>query len=274
MWTSLRRPLAPLLACGVNLGLLPLFAWVIAAPLPTEMRLGLYVAAATPCTLASASVWTRRAGGNDAVAIMVTVLTNLSCFVITPLWMVFFTGRSVDSESVQLGAMVYKLGLLVVLPMAGAQLLRRLSHKVGGWAVANKTALSVGAQLGILTMVLVGAIRTGMRLREPGSGGLALPFVAMLVAVLVLHLTMLFAGVFLGRVLGLRREDRIAVGFAGSQKTLMVGLQVAVDHGLSILPMVTYHVGQLLADTVVADWFRTRGEAEAEAGGEPKPRGA
>lgn len=264
MWTCLRRPLAPLLACGVNLGLLPLFAWVIAAPLPTEMRLGLYVAAATPCTLASASVWTRRAGGNDAVAMMVTVLTNLSCFVVTPLWMVFFTGRNVETESLQLGAMVSKLGLLVLLPMAAAQVLRRISPTTGTWAVSQKSALSVGAQLGILTMVLIGAIRTGLRLREPGGEGLALPFVAMAIAVVALHLSMLFAGLLLGRGLGLRREDRIAVGFAGSQKTLMVGLQVAVDQGLSILPMVTYHVSQLLADTVVADWLRSRGEAVAE----------
>ena len=33
--------------------------------------------------VASAAVWTRRAGGNDAVALIVTISTNLACFLLT-----------------------------------------------------------------------------------------------------------------------------------------------------------------------------------------------
>jgi sodium/bile acid cotransporter 7 len=56
--------------------------------------------------------------------------------------------------------------------------------------------------------------------------------------------------------LGFSREDRIAVGIAGSQKTLMVGLQMGLEIKLSILPIVVYHVGQLLLDTIIADRLR------------------
>ena len=58
---------------------------------------------------------------------------------------------------------------------------------------------------------------------------------------------------------GFSRAQQIAVGIAGSQKTLMVGLDIAITYvgGLAILPMVVYHVAQLLADTVIADRLRS-----------------
>jgi sodium/bile acid cotransporter 7 len=67
---------------------------------------------------------------------------------------------------------------------------------------------------------------------------------------------MLACGIALAAGLRLPREDRIAVGIAGSQKTLMVGLQVALACQLLILPMVVYHVGQLIVDTIIADRWR------------------
>jgi sodium/bile acid cotransporter 7 len=81
-----RQPFPALLASSINLGLIPPLAWLLSPLLPLPLARGLIVAAATPCTVASAAVWTRKAGGNDAVAIMVTVLTNVSCFAITPAW--------------------------------------------------------------------------------------------------------------------------------------------------------------------------------------------
>jgi len=78
----------------------------------------------------------------------------------------------------------------------------------------------------------------------------------MLIAVCTVHTVMLIVGVWLARLLRFSREDQIAVAFAGSQKTLMVGLLMAMSLKVSILPMVTYHVMQLLIDTLIADYFR------------------
>ncbi|MCA9153063.1 MAG: bile acid:sodium symporter, partial [Planctomycetales bacterium] len=65
-------------------------------------------------------------------------------------------------------------------------------------------------------------------------------------------------GYQLARASRMAREDCIAVAIAGSQKTLMVGLHVAITYysGLAILPMITYHVGQLFLDTLIADRMR------------------
>ena len=256
MWQSLMHPGPPLLAVFVNMGLLPLFAWLVSFSLSDEMGPGLLVAATTPCTLASASVWTRRAGGNDAVSILVTIITNGFCFVVTPLWLVTMTGKTIDNPELSLGSMIVKLGLLVVLPMIFAQLVR-LNGRVGPWATANKVPLNTLAQCGILSMVLIGAVGTGIRLRGADME-LGADLLSMLAAVLVVHLGMFWVALRLAQLFGFSREDQIAVGFAGSQKTLMVGLLVAVSLQITILPMVAYHVGQLLVDTLIADRFRAQ----------------
>jgi sodium/bile acid cotransporter 7 len=38
----------------------------------------------------------------------------------------------------------------------------------------------------------------------------------------------------------------------------MIGLQIAIECGVSVLPMIVYHVGQLLIDTVVADRWKQK----------------
>lgn len=262
MWQALKRPGPPLLAMAVTFGLLPLLAWGVSFVLSEPLANGLLVAAATPCTLASASVWTRRAGGDDSVAILVTIITNLVCFLVTPLWLVAMTGRDVQ---IPVGDMIQKLGLLVVLPMTFAQLLR-LAGPVGVWATRRKIPLGVLAQTGILGMIFIGSIQTGQRLRSTTQEALAIfDLLLMVGAVMFVHLSMLFTGIGLARLLRFRREDQIAVGFAGSQKTLMVGLTVAMEIGASILPMVAYHVGQLFVDTIIADWLRRRSSTSEPA---------
>ena len=83
--------------------------------------------------------------------------------------------------------------------------------------------------------------RTGTVDPPSEKGPETLDFVGMLLAVVVIHLAMVAAGHGLGRMTGFSRADRIAVGFAGSKKTLVAGLLVAVTDfgGLTILPMVT-----------------------------------
>ena len=256
MWQAMRRPWAPLLAVAVNFGLLPLFAWGVSYGLSADLRGGLLVAAATPCTLASASVWTRRAGGNDAVSILVTIITNLMCFIVTPLWLLAMTGESVSSPELSLAKMSLKLGVLVVLPMTTAQLLR-LYKPFGVWATREKRMLSVLAQCGLLSMVMFGAIRTGLGLSDPTQARLSLvSLLSMLAAVCLVHTVMLWVGIYLAKLARFSREDQIAVAFAGSQKTLMVGLLMAISLQVSILPMVAYHVCQLFIDTLIADRFR------------------
>lgn len=256
--STLRRPAAPLLGTLINFGVLPLFGWGLAQLLTDDWKLGFLVTAATPCTVASAAVWTRKAGGNDVVALMVTIITNLSCFVVTPVWLRVMTGQQVakGGEGLSPIAMIVKLGLLVLVPMIVAQSLRQ-NKKVAEFAATHRKKLSITTQIGLLCIVLFGAVHCGLKLREIdwGQSNLLAQFGWMLALCVVLHSVCLFIGQNVGRIMGLERADWIAVGFAGSQKTLAVGLQVGlmVGGGLVILPMVAYHFLQLFIDTLVAN---------------------
>ena len=109
---------------------------------------------------------------------------------------------------------------------------------------------------------------TGNTLRETNIGlsGWS-SFMLMIAIVLSLHTGMFLAGYGLSRLLQLAQADATAVGFSGSQKTLVVGLEMAVQAGGSILPMISYHVGQLLIDTLFADRLKrsTTSELPPEA---------
>lgn len=255
IYRAVRYPGAAALGIGVNFLLVPALAWLAKFPLDEAFGDGLILASAVPCTMASAAVWTRRAGGNDAVALIVTMVTNLSCFVVTPVLLRLLTHRGVKGEF-DLVARIWELFFICVLPMIAGQVMR-LPKPLGKWATDHKIAISTLAQCGILAMVLVGAVNASLKIDEASSGGgpgIA-QWLLMLAAVAVVHLAALFGGFGLGRILRLARENWIAVGIAGSQKTLMIGISIALSEkwGLGLLPMVAYHATQLLIDTIVAD---------------------
>lgn len=252
---SLTRPAPTALAIGMNMFLVPLLALPASGWLPDSEFGGLFVASIVPCTLAGASVWTRKAGGDDAIAMMTTVVTNLACVIVAPIgiWIVL-------SERVEIHAadQIGRLSLLVVAPLILAQSMRRFG--LHGWADRHKSTITATAQLGILVMVLLGAAATGMS-SDAGSAGIRERwhiFALLLGTTLAIHVLTLIFGVLAAQACGMRRGQQIAIGIAASQKTLMVGLQIAMDLGVSVLPMLLYHSGQLFLDTWIAQRWRKR----------------
>lgn len=286
---SVARPLAVGLAVGLNIAAVPLATVGLAYLLAPQWYGGLMVASLMPCTLASAAVWTRKAGGDDSIALITTVVTNLACVAVIPagLWLLgdfsaagdgaggvmgpvtaadFGPAVGLGEARIDASGQVVKLSLLVVAPLLLAQLVR-----VGGaadWADRQKKRLGVLAQLGILTMVMFGAVASGQRVGSFGetwpplwkwvfSGG------QLLLVVSAAHLAVLWIGVATSRWAGRDRDAQIAVGMAGSQKTLMVGLQTAIDCGVSVVPMIVYHVAQLVWDTLIAERWAARSAGDA-----------
>jgi sodium/bile acid cotransporter 7 len=252
IWTAIHRPGAAWLGAAMNAGVCPPLGWLASRLLPPELAVGVIVATAVPCTLATAAVWTRRAGGNDAVAFLITMITNLACFLVVPGWLWLLSGIRAE---VDYRAIVTGLVLLVVVPILLAQLLRQC-RPLGRWATRHKRSLSTFAQIGVLTMVLIGAVRCGEKLAAVDGHSILTPanLAYLIASVAAVHVAVLLLGLQTSRVLRFPWPDAIAVAFAGSQKTLMVGAYVALAVGpLAILPMVTYHAVQLFVDTLIAD---------------------
>ncbi len=258
--TALRNVRASGLALGLNMVAAPLLAWGLGTLLPPSLALGLLITAAVPSTLASAAVWTRRGGGNDAIALLVTLVTNLACFLVLPFWVGLYRGESFDLREGMGARLAWDLFWLVVVPVIVAQGLR-LYAPLAAFASAHKLPFSLSAQIGLLVMVFIGACEAGRRLDLLGpslSSGIGpLDWALMLGSVLVIHLVLFASGWWGGAALGINLPDRLAVALSGSQKTLMVGVYVALEiDSLAALPLVAYHVTQLLVDTVLVDRLR------------------
>jgi solute carrier family 10 (sodium/bile acid cotransporter), member 7 len=248
-----RNPAPALWAAFISYALLPPAAWAIGSLLPNaDLRMGLFIMAAVPCTMASTALWTRRAGGDDAIALLVTVLTTATSWLVTTAWLLGMTRTTIVLDGAQ---MVQDLFWALVVPVALGQLLR------AGPPIARLTdrfriPLGVTGQVLILVMILKAAAPAAEQLRNSALALAELLWSAVLC--LVLHLAALWFGLWSSQRLGFSRKSQIAVAFACSQKTLPVALFLfekyfAAEYPLAVAPLLFYHVGQLVADTLIAD---------------------
>lgn len=265
-WEALKRPWAAAWGCIVNIGLVPLIAWPIAQwqSLP-DFRWGLLVTAATPCTLATASVFTRRAGGNDAVSLLTTLITNLGCVFILPFWMSWYFSRT---GGVNLTSMIESLAYYVVIPTIIGQV-AQLPPVLQTFSRVYRGRISTLAQMLVLLLVGVAAVNAGFVLQKEPAWPAPLAIGLIIAGCVTVHLIALVLGWYGGRILRLPRPDLIAVAFAGSQKTLPVGLMIVTTPGLLTqaapfitFPLVIYHAGQLLIDALLAERWKNGPAAE------------
>jgi sodium/bile acid cotransporter 7 len=260
--SGLLRPAPSVVAILVNAIAVPVLSLPWMLVLPPNLFGGLFVTSIVPCTLASASVWTRRAHGDDSIAMLTTVVTNLACVAVVPIgmWLVLSQATQLD-----VGQQVSKLTMLVVVPLLLAQVMRRVG--LDRWADRNRYELALSGQIGILAMVVFGAVASATSVA--GAGGddamTGLGITGVLLSTNVVHVSALYLGIVLGKMLAMSRPSQIAIGIAGSQKTLMIGLQIAIDCGVSVVPMIVYHLSQLVVDTIVADRWRAGSTRQSTA---------
>lgn len=254
---ALLQPTASVFGCVLNLGVLPLLAWPLAAAQSLrDFEVGLIVTAATPCTLATASVFTRRAGGNDAVSLVTTLITNLACVVITPLWLLAYFDRTGNFDS---WGMIQRLLLTVFLPVILGQL-AQLPAAADRFVKVHRSRIGLVAQLFVLLLVSVAATDAGRALSVQPVWPSLSAAVVLLLSCSGLHGAALALGWWGSRGLRLDRSDTIAVAIAGSQKTLPVGLMLVASPELTgpaapfvTFPLVVYHAVQLILDGILAE---------------------
>jgi sodium/bile acid cotransporter 7 len=161
------------------------------------------------------------------------------------------------------------LVLVLVLPVVLGQAARRLPGVPAGMA-RHRVVLGAVARLLVASVLIAAAVDAASQ-AELLSAGLVL---ATLAVCGVVHLTGLLLGLWGGRLLGLARADRIAVAFAGSQKTLPValflyGAYYRGDYPLAVLPLLLYHAAQLLVDTLIADRLAAGPDRNTEGASAP-----
>jgi sodium/bile acid cotransporter 7 len=274
LWRALLRPMPALAAVLVSYGALPALGWLAGRLVPEpDYRIGLLVVTSVPCTLASAVLWTRMAGGSEATALLVILLTTTTSWLVTPAWLTRTTGAAVGVDA---AAMMGELLVVLVVPVSVGQL-ARMATPLARLADRAKSVLGVVSRLLIFAILLKAAADVADRLTaraELPAPGLLLGTAGLCVG---LHLTALIAGLGCGRALGFDRPSCIAFAFAGSQKTLPVALLLFETYfkdtyPLAVLPILFYPVGQLVVDTFIAEQLARRGATVGEIKHEPNGR--
>lgn len=273
---ALRSPGPVITGFVVNLLIVPLMGLLLfPLQLHVDLKYGLLVAASVPCTLAAASVWTRKAGGNDAISLLVTMTTSAACFITTPFWLsipTFLSNSHLGGAEAVAGltlTLSTRLKLAVdlifgaLIPTFLGQALRQ-HWAIRFWADRRKPQLGGVAQFLILVMVLVSAIKAGGKLAATDQAMGISPFVVVFLCVIAIHIAAFKIAIWASRKLGFRPEDQIAVGLSGSQKTLPTGLLIATELGrtsgmsFALFPMLMFHGAQLLIDTLFVEDYSRR----------------
>ncbi|WP_344365317.1 bile acid:sodium symporter family protein [Streptomyces gobitricini] len=210
---------------------------------------GLLFLCLVPSTIQSSIAFTSMARGNVPAAICAGSFSSLAGIVLTPLLAALLLGGPAGGFS---AGSLLRIALQLLLPFLAGQLLRRW---VAGFLTRHKKVLGY-VDRGSILLVVYTAFSEGM---TEGVWHQVTP--ARLAALLGVEAVLLAAMLALtwygaGR-LGFGREDRIAIQFAGSKKSLAAGLPMAsvlfgAHASLAVLPLMLFHQMQLMVCAVIA----------------------
>jgi len=237
--------------------LFPLLIWagLLAAGegIDHDLALGLFYLGALPSTISSSVAMTSIARGNVAGAVFNASLSSLIGVVLTPLWVNAYLASG--GASLDLGQVLLKIMLLVVVPIALGQALRPWA---GGWAARHPGPVKIADRVTILLIVLNSFSDSVAEGVWAGHG------VGLVLTVGALSIVLFFAiyallGLICARGLGFSIEDTIAARFCGTKKSLAAGVPMAKIMfgaspalGMVILPIIIYHLLQLIAAGILA----------------------
>lgn len=233
--------------------LFPLLGLAAHALVPTVLTpplySGLLFLCLVPSTIQSSIAFTSIARGNVPAAICAGSFSSLIGIFLTPVLAAGLLGNSAGGFSLD---SLVKIVLQLLLPFLLGQALRPW---VGGFLVRNKKVLGY-VDRGSILLVVYTAFSAGMvagiwhQVSLPRLGGL--------MAVEAVILAVMLAATWYGaKRLGFTREDRIAIQFAGSKKSLAAGLPMAsvlfgAQASLAVLPLMLFHQMQLMVCAVLA----------------------
>ncbi|MCH0558024.1 bile acid:sodium symporter [Streptomyces sp. MUM 16J] len=222
---------------------------LVPALLTQPLYQGLLFLTLVPSTIQSSIAFTSIARGNVPAAICAGSFSSLAGIVVTPLLAAALLGSSGGGFSA--GSLV-KIVLQLLVPFLAGQLLR---HWLGGFVARHKRVLGL-VDRGSILLVVYTAFSEGVTQGIWHQVGLE-RLAALLVVEAVLLAVMLMLTWYGSKALGFGREDRIAIQFAGSKKSLASGLPMAsvlfgAHASLAVLPLMLFHQMQLMVCAVIA----------------------
>lgn len=254
------RLLVPLV--GFVFGAMTLAGWALwqigGTFLPPLLAIGFLYLGLLPSTVQSATAYSSLAGGNVASSVLAAALINiLGVFVSAPLFSLLAGSKGGAFHGDQL----VKVMTMLLLPFVIGQIAQGFTRS---WVAGHKSLITLmdRGSIGIAVYVAFsGAVEQGIWGKVDVMGWVAV--------CLGCAIAMIFGyggAWLLGGALRLPRGDRIAMLFAGAQKSIAMGAPLATvifpsaAAGIVILPLVVYHLVQMIVAAPIA--ARLRGEHE------------
>lgn len=232
---------------------------LVTGPLQELLWVGLFFLAALPSTVSSSVVMVSIARGNIPAAIFNASLSGLIGLIVTPLWL----GIVVEEvHNVSFLSIVTKLLLQIVLPLGVGILLH---GKMGHWAKKHNKAIAFSDKW-VIVLIVYSAF-----CRSFGNHLLAsiafMDLVKLLFTIWILFLLVMLILLKWSAKWHFNLADRITALFCGSKKSLVHGSVMAkimfaksANASLYLLPIMLYHISQIVIISFIADWFAKRDE--------------
>lgn len=225
--------------------------------LESELWIALFFLGTLPSTVSSSVVMVALAKGNLPTAIFNASLSGLIGIVATPLWIGYILEQTADFDFL---VVLQKLIIQIIVPLVLGLFLQRyfghLARKYGRkLSLFDKTTILLiiySSFSNSFTSDLIKTVEIEDLLKISGI-------------VLLLFFIVFFGLDYFSRFLGLNTEDKIAVQFCGTKKSLVHGSVMvkvifgnSASSGLLLLPIMLYHSAQLILVAWFAEKYRKR----------------
>lgn len=243
------------------------FAMVHLPLTPSEFAAGLAIFCVVPTTLGVGVALTAASRGNQALALFLTVVTNLLGIVTVPYTLRLVLANT-GAVTVEPQSLVVKLIITVLVPTVVGKLLQVCVPGMQGWVSRHKTKLSMFSTINLAMIVwqtLSGAQSILVRL----------PLVHVVVVIAVssgLHVVFLaFNALVCKYILRFERREGVAVLIMASQKSAPVAVTVitymttdSAQQGLLALPCIIGQLAQIFIGAVLVRLLRSLKRAEED----------
>ncbi|KAI5006045.1 hypothetical protein ZWY2020_033288 [Hordeum vulgare] len=278
-WQLLQAWPAGLFGLGSILLLTPFLAQYIVQIqfFPREFITGLAMFCCMPTTLSSGVTLTQLAGGNSALALAMTVISNLLGIMFVPLSLAKYIGAGAG-VALPTKELFRSLVNTLLTPLILGKVARETSKGIAEFVDGNRQGFSV---MSAVLLSLVPWIQVS-RSRSLLLSVKAKAFAIIVIIGVLLHLALLAFNATTLQVLSClkqkeesvfaRKEYARAVILVASQKTLPVLVAVVEqlggalgESGLLVIPCVAAHINQIIIDSILVNLWRQRDQRSTGA---------
>jgi len=215
--------------------------------------IGIFYVAALPSTVSSSVLMVSIGKGNVPAAIFNASFSSILGVVVTPLWMRFYLSHAQGGGG-DFSDILLRLLLQIVLPLAIGFLLHRF---LANFAAKHRRRLLIFEKT-VIVMIVYTAFSKSF------TEGVFSDYAFSTILSVALGMVLLFTVTYwilkiACKLLHFSREDSITAIFCGSKKSLIHGsamvkvlFQEIASSGLILMPIMIYHIIQLVVVSVIA----------------------